>query len=91
MIRLYNLTNRTAYKLDFKNKNMNKEMLWEALKEPLRLLVLAVIPVAITYLTGISEQWAVLAVLILRFIDKVMHEAGKEQENPTLEKGLTRF
>lgn len=70
---------------------MSKEALWEAVKEPLRLLVLSVIPFGIVWLTSIPDQWAVVAVLVLRLIDKYMHELGKEESNPSLELGLTRF
>ena len=70
---------------------MNKEVLWEAIKEPLRLMVLAVIPLLITYLAGLSQEWAFAAVVVLRFIDKYMHELGKEKEMEQLSKGLTRF
>ena len=71
---------------------MNKE-LWEAVKEPLRLLVLAVIPFALAYLNTISYQWATIALLVLRGLDKFLHEVGKKEGsiNTNLVKGLTRF
>ena len=40
------------YKLKLK---MNKEVLFEAIKEPLRLLVLAIIPLVSAYLCGLSQ------------------------------------
>jgi hypothetical protein len=74
---------------------MDKQVLWEAVKEPLRLLVLALIPFAITYFASLPYEWAVLATVVLRFIDKLMHELGKEfstkTEESSLLKGLTRF
>jgi len=63
--------------------NYKKEV-WEAAKEPLRLLVLAVIPVAVAYFTEVSYEWAGVVILVLRFIDKYLH-------NVVNEKGLVRF
>lgn len=68
-----------------------KQVIWEALKEPLRLLVLAIIPVAITFLTGLDVMWAAPMVALLRFIDKFLHELGKAESDENLIKGLTRF
>jgi hypothetical protein len=75
----------------------NKEALIEAIKEPLRLLVLAVIPFGIAYFTEINAQWALIAVVVLRFVDKWLHEIQaakpeKKQEEGLLGlKGLTGF
>lgn len=71
---------------------MNKQ-LFEAIKEPLRLLVLAVIPFALAYLQIIPNQWAIFATLVLRGIDRFLHEWGKREGNinTNLIKGLTRF
>ena len=73
----------------------DKEALWKAVKEPLRLLVLAVVPFGIAYFMGIEAQWAITATVVLRFIDKYLHEVGKEQsterEESPLVKGITRF
>ena len=67
----------------------------EALKEFLRVSVLAVIPVAVDGLTRGQLDLRLLgitaAVAGLRFIDKLLHELGKESENDSLSKGLTRF
>lgn len=72
-----------------------KKALFEAIKEPLRLLVLAIIPFAITYFTQIDSQWAIYATLILRFLDKALHEVGKDNSTVKDEsiflKGITRF
>ena len=67
------------------------KILWEAIKEPLRLLVLSAIPVLIVYLTDCGYEWAGIAILILRLIDKYVHILGKETENENLIKGITRF
>ena len=72
---------------------MNKSVLWEAIKEPLRLLVLAIIPAILAYTETISGQWAVILTLVLRGVDKFLHELGKTEGaiNTNLIKGLTRF
>lgn len=91
-IKLYNLTPRTAYKLLIK-KTMKEKLLpiWEATKDPLRLLVLAIIPFILVYFETISAPWAVIITVALKYIDKILHEIGKETENETLIKGITRF
>lgn len=88
MVKLYNLTNKTAYKLQTK---MNKNAIWEAVKEPLRLLVLAVIPLVLVYFQAINTEWAILIVGALRFVDKLLHEIGKENGDENLTKGIVRF
>ena len=65
--------------------------IWEAAKEPLRLLVLSVLPVLITSLAELSYWWAGVAIVFLRLLDSVLHEVGKETNNETLTRGLTRF
>ena len=70
---------------------MNKKVIFEAIKEPLRLLVLAIIPVILVWLGTINTEWAIAIVAILRFIDKFLYEAGKATGNTNLEKGLTGF
>jgi hypothetical protein len=76
---------------------MSKEAIWEAIKEPLRLLVLAIIPFALAYFSVLPYQWAITLTLILRAIDKYLHEVAKEvpakQQNEGLLgiKGLTGF
>lgn len=61
--------------------------LWEAAKEPLRLLVLAVIPAILTYFEVIDTSWALVIVALLRFIDKYLHLQAPEGTSG----GLTRF
>lgn len=62
----------------------DRKAVLEAVKEPLRLLVLAVIPFAVAYFTEVDYQWAGVALVVLRFVDKLLYEAG-------VDKGLTRF
>ncbi len=64
---------------------------WEATKDPLRLLVLAIIPFILVYLEAINAQWAVVITVVLKYIDKILHEMGKESGNEALTRGLTRF
>lgn len=74
-----------------------KTALFEAAKEPLRLLVLSVLPILITYFAVLPYQWALFATLILKMVDSFMHEYNKLQpvkkQNEGLlgEKGLTNF
>lgn len=68
-----------------------KEAIWEAIKEPLRILVLAIIPVLLVSLEKLSVEWAAVLILVLKFIDQVLHEIGKEEEKDNLVKGLVRF
>lgn len=73
------------------------QALFEAIKEPLRLLVLAVIPFAIAYFTELGYEWAIAITVVLRFVDKWLHEIAIEQpvkkQNDGLlgVKGLTGF
>lgn len=67
----------------------------EGLKEMARVAILAVLPVAIEQLGsgGVDGKTLLIiaGVAVLRFIDKVLHETGKIDENPSLSAGLTRF
>jgi len=67
----------------------------ESLKEMGRIGLLAVLPVAIEQLqTGsVNEKTLIVVgvVAVLKFIDKFLHERGKELENGNLTLGLTRF
>lgn len=71
--------------------NVKWSSIWEASKEPLRLLVLALIPCLLTYFADLPYEWAGFIVLVLRFVDKLLHEYGKENDNEKLTTGLTRF
>jgi len=70
---------------------MTKEAVWEAIKEPLRLLVLSVIPLLLVYFQGLPYEWAGVIILALRLLDKFLHEIGKEIDSSVLTKGITRF
>jgi hypothetical protein len=74
---------------------MFNDQVKEALKELARVLLLAVIPVAIDALTKESINYGVLAVAtaiaVLRALDKWLHEKGKATDNEDMSKGLTRF
>lgn len=65
----------------------DKKAFIAAVKEPLRLLVLAVIPFVIVYFTELGAGWAVGAVAVLRFIDKYLHELAPKGEAG----GIVRF
>lgn len=72
---------------------MNKSALWEAIKEPLRLLVIALIPLLINWISGQpwDPQFITIAIIVIRAVDKILHDYGKESGNSLLEGGLTRF
>ena len=78
-------------------KKYNWEPLKESIKEPLRLLALAIVPFAIAYFAELPQQWAVAAVVALRFIDKWLHEIAiaqpvkKQNEGLLGVKGLVGF
>jgi len=67
------------------------KILWESIKEPLREIVLAVIPVLLVYFGAINQWWAVAIYIVLRGIDSYLHELGKIQANKKLITGITRF
>ena len=68
-----------------------KNVFLEAVKEPLRLLALAVLPFGVAYLKDLPYEWAGVTVVILRTFDRFLHEYGKATKSPKLIKGLTRF
>jgi len=65
----------------------------EAFKEFGRLVLLAAIPAAIDAigLFHISPEFIGILTIVLRVVDKFLHEAGKETDNEQLAKGITRF
>ena len=65
----------------------DKKALIEALKEPLRLLVLALIPFALAWLTELQYDWAIGMTVLLRFIDKWLHESAKLEAKKTRNDG----
>lgn len=66
--------------------NIKWDLLWESVKLPLRMLVLAILPFAISYLTELGNGWATSVTSILVIIDRYLHLIWKEEE----EKGLKR-
>jgi len=69
--------------------------LLEALKEALRVVFLAIIPIVIVQVeTGVFDYRVILvtgALALLRFTDKALHEIGKANGNEDLKGGITRF
>ena len=70
---------------------MNWKAIWDAIKDLLRLLVLAIIPFVLDYFSVINTQWAVIITLVLKMIDKYLHRVGETEGKETLLTGLTRF
>jgi hypothetical protein len=70
---------------------INWKMVWEAIKEPLREFVIAIIPAALAFTQTLDWQYAGVIYFVLRFIDKYLHEAGKKKGNEALSRGITRF
>lgn len=72
-----------------------KEAVIEAVKEALRLVLLAIIPLVIAGLEAGAVDWKAVGIIAgvtaLRFVDKLLHEWGKDADNELLTKGLTRF
>jgi len=71
----------------------------EALLAGLRIVVIAIIPVTVSILTGLQEgesiDWRIagLALLItaLKALDEYIHTVGKNEKSDSLMKGLVRF
>ncbi len=61
------------------------KIVWEAIKEPAREIVLAAIPGVLAYLQTIPAEWAIVLYLVLRAVDSWLHKSG------IAEKGLSRF
>lgn len=73
----------------------HKEPLDKATREAGRVVLLAVLPLAIYQLETDALNPKVLLyvglVALLKWLDKLLHEVGKESGNENLKKGLTRF
>jgi hypothetical protein len=67
---------------------MSWEAVWEATKEPLRLLVLSIIPVALAYFTELDWQFAGAVIILLRWLDAILHERAKEEPAKTRNEGF---
>lgn len=59
-----------------KAQSFDESALWEAAKAILRLIVLAIPGIAISYFTDLPEtQTTVILLGVLRFVDKYLHES----------------
>jgi hypothetical protein len=67
---------------------IDKKVLFEAVKEPLRLLALALIPFAIAYFAGLSYEWAGAITVVLRFVDSWLHELAKAEPKKEQNTGI---
>lgn len=67
--------------------------LWEATKEPLRLLLLALVSTLIVHFTSVPQPEVTITIMVigLKTIDRFLHTWGKETDNDQLLTGLTRF
>jgi len=67
----------------------------EAVKEGLRVMALAMVPMLISSLEAGKTDWKIIVIggIIagLRFIDKFLHEIGKSNGKSVLLTGITRF
>lgn len=72
-----------------------KPVLIEAVKELLRVALLAAIPVLADGLVAGEVDWRLVVisgiVAFLRASDKLLHEWGKQEDNKIMMKGLTGF
>ena len=68
-------------------KKFDWPALLEAVKEPLRWLVLSIIPVAIAWASELSYGWAGVIVVLLRIVDGYLHEQAPKGEAG----GIVRF
>ncbi|RLF63667.1 MAG: hypothetical protein DRN30_06305 [Thermoplasmata archaeon] len=61
--------------------------------EALRLLVIALIPLALNYIKGddIPIEIQGLIILVIRALDKYLHDFGKENKIDWMIRGITRF
>ena len=64
-----------------------KVALWEACKEPLRELAMAIIPFLLVYFEKLNTPLATILYLLIRGLDKYLHERSKVV--PMRLKGLT--
>jgi hypothetical protein len=70
----------------------NWDTLIEAIKEPARLFVLALLSWVITFaVPQLDPKWIPLMTVILKFVDALLHEWGKDTKNDALTLGITRF
>ena len=69
---------------------IDKKALWEAVKLPLRVLFLAILPFIVTYFSNLPYSWAGYATTILVALDKYLHEVWKDRGNIKA-KGIAPF
>jgi len=69
---------------------MNLEALWEAVKEPLREIILAILPFLVIYFSEVHAWWGVLLYVILRGGDQYLHELWKVNKKKGI-RGLSPF
>lgn len=50
---------------------------WEAVKEPLREILMAAIPGILAYLQTIPTEWAAVLYIVIRAVDQYLYEKGK--------------
>lgn len=68
------------------------DVLWESLKEPLRIVVLQIVGwLATVVVPQLTPAGGFILGLILKFIDEYLHQVGKETKNKALVTGITRF
>ena len=71
------------------------EPIKKALLESLRIVVLAILPIIVAGIESGMVDFRLIAVTgglaFLRFIDKLLHEMGKESGDDGMKMGLTRF
>lgn len=70
---------------------MNWKVIWEAIKEPLREIIMAIIPGVLAYVHAIPATWAIILYLVLRGVDSYLHEVWKADPTTGVQKGLTQF
>ena len=67
----------------------------EGLKEAIRVTLMAIVATTIEQLSTGEINYKALGIVagitLLRFVDKVLHEIGKDTTNTILKGGLTRF
>jgi len=72
--------------------NLRLGVLWESAKEPLRIILFALVSWSLTEIVPqIPKEFIPVVTLILKFIDELLHQWGKVTENKTLLTGLSRF
>jgi hypothetical protein len=76
-----------------RKKKIDYSGLWEAVKEPVRLLIMGVVSWFLSRLAPVADQniQVAVSILVLRTIDKLLHQWGKATDKGWAVKGLTRF